>query len=116
VAGRECRAARAVRSTQSRAIRLTSSAKVSVEMTESVAVGAQCRIADSDSHDGVITAAHTTPIQKLPPKVTTAAPRRSRRSPEAELGKGQQASIAVDQIESRRATVKISAETPMPIM
>ena len=93
-----------VRSTQSRAIRLTSSAKVSVDDDEGVAVGAQDRIADQPARaTALISAAQT----QAHPEVAAEGHHRERRgvaadAPEAELGERQQAGEAVDQIERRR--------------
>jgi hypothetical protein len=108
---RQCR-------TQSRAIRATSSAKVSVEITKAWRLVRKDGIADH-SATTALSARHTsTPIQKLPPKVTTvSAEAIAADAPEAELGERQQAGEAVDQVERRRpATVKISAEMPTPTM
>ena len=100
---RECRAGRASGSTQSRAISVTSSAKVSVAMTKAWRLVRRIGIADHQRDGGVEQRrASDRPIQKLPPKVIdgerggVAAD-----APEAELGEGEQAGEAVDEVERR---------------
>jgi hypothetical protein len=60
-----------VRSTQSRAISVTSKAKVSVTMTNACRLVRRVGKPTTSARPALSSAAHTRPNQKLPPKVTT---------------------------------------------